>query len=131
MLRNHITTPFFVRQDLQDTTGLTEAAGISLDSWETLTEAGLRTLPTAPNSSLETMSFTPGVYGPNCAQHVALETNDWWRVATVESEEGTAYTFQAAVFEWSTAGALTVVDSASAGDGPGPRSDCADADGER
>ena len=130
VIRNHVTTPYFVRQDLRDTTGLAEAAEIPLDDYEALQEASLASLRYAPDHSVETMDFTPGVYGPNCAQHVALESTEWWRVATV-SHEDVDYTFQDAVRAWWQGNLTVLVDEAVAGDGDGPRSDCAAVDGER
>lgn len=131
VVRNHVTTPFFLRQDLRDTTALADAAGLALDEFETYTRAGLLDLVDAPATALEEMTVTPGAYGPNCAQHVALETNDWWRVATVEDEGGTEYSFQDAVLAWYGGETVQIVDEAVSGDGDGPRSHCAETDDER
>ncbi len=131
VLHNHVTTPFFVRQDLRDTTSLAEYLGIPLDSYESMTEAWLLALPDAPASAVESLVFVPAVYGPNCAQHVALESTSWWREATLDAGDGTTLSFQDAVVAWRQGEAVAAVDSAVAGDEPGPRSSCAAVDGQR
>ena len=130
VIRNHVTTPFFLRQDLSDTTGLAEVIGIPLEEYQVYTHDSLVTLPDAGATSVEPMTVAPGVYGPNCAQHVALETDDWWRVATVEYD-GVAYTFQDAVIRWYQGNPVAVVDLPAAAGEHGAKSDCAAVDGER
>lgn len=127
---NHITTPFFVRQDLTDLTGLAEALAIPEDDYEAYTRSWLLDLENIPDNAVETVLVTPGAYGPNCAQHVGMETNDWWRVATVAGEDGVDYTFQNAVWSWYNGNLVQIVDDPVVGSGTGPRSVCAAADGE-
>jgi hypothetical protein len=73
----------------------------------------------------------PGVYGPNCDQHVALETNDWWRKATVKAEDGSDYTFQDAVVAWYQGATIAIIDTVAAEGEDGPSSSCVAVDGER
>lgn len=126
VMMNHITTPFFVRQDLQDTTGIADLFGVPLDDNERAVAETLRLVSEIQGTALETIPVAPGVYGPNCAQHVALETNDWWRVATVEDAYGTPFTFQGAALAWYLGDApVVLVDDPVIGEGAGPRSTCA------
>lgn len=124
VVQNHITTPFFVRQDLQDVTDFAETFGATVEMFETYTHAGLLELAGIQETAIEDIPMAPGVYGPNCGQHVALETSDWWRVATVEDDDGTPYTFQDAVLAWYQGASVQIVDDVVEGEGNGPRSDC-------
>lgn len=130
-LANHITTPFFVRQDLRDTTSLAQYLAIPSDIYEEMSAGWLAALPDAPASAAETLDFVPAVYGPNCNQHVALESSGWWRESTVEDDAGAAFTFQDAVLAWQAGDTVALVDAAVAGDENGPRSVCVAVEGER
>jgi Pectinacetylesterase len=123
VMMNHITTPFFARQDLQDLTGLAESLAADLDAYEESQAETLALLANLPAIAIETVTVAPGVYGPSCGQHVALETNDWWRTATVAHGEE-EYTFQRAALEWYAGSEIAVIDDPVAGEGAGPRSSC-------
>lgn len=132
VIANHVTTPFFVRNDLRDTGGMAEYVAIAEDDHEVMMRAFLASLAGLRTTAAERadIDFVPGIYAPNCAQHVALETNDWWRVATV-ADGTTPTTYQDAVQRWYTGSAVAILDDAVTGAGDGPRSDCASVDGER
>ncbi|MBT9557329.1 MAG: hypothetical protein IV100_14915 [Myxococcales bacterium] len=126
LMLNHITTPFFVRQDLSDEGGLAESVGLPEDEFEAATIATLRALATLRESAVEGKDITvvPGAYGPNCAQHVALESTTWWAVGTVEDDAGALWTFEEAVSAWRDGAAVAIVDGPTAGPGNGPGSVC-------
>ncbi|MEZ4241277.1 MAG: hypothetical protein R3F59_34990 [Myxococcota bacterium] len=114
VLTEHVTTPAFVRQDLRDVTDQAEKVGVTEDEFE-VGAAGMLDRFAARGH---------GVYGPNCAQHVALEVTDWWRVHTVADGAGTAWTLQDAVQAWFDGGTVAVRDEPVVGPGSGPASDC-------
>jgi hypothetical protein len=101
---HHVTTPFFVRQDLRDRTigrpflenGATE---------DQLAAAYRRTLVRIPPAA--------GLYVPNCGQHVALTNEEWFTQGTVENNggSGAALTFRAALAGWLTGVSIRAVDT--------------------
>jgi hypothetical protein len=130
VMLNHVTTPFLARHDLRDIADIGEALEIPEDTWESSVRTMLIDLRDVPTEGVEGEDVTvvPGAYGPNCAQHVALEMSDWWRVGTVEGPDGVDYTFQAAFFAWYEGASVQVVDEVRTGEGVGPLSTCADVD---
>lgn len=128
VLYNHITTPFFVRQDLRDIGEVGELLAISVDEHEVAVASSMAALAQVPEDAVEAtgMTVTPGAYAPNCGQHVAMETDDWWRIATVESDDGVPMTFQDAVFAWYQGERVAVIDEPVMGEGDGPRSVCSE-----
>jgi hypothetical protein len=85
--------------------------------------ASLATIQTTAVEGAD-IAVVPGAYGPNCAQHVALESTSWWAIGTVQDGSGTAWTFQQAVLAWQEGQDVAVVDEPNTGSGNGPRSDC-------
>jgi hypothetical protein len=130
VIRQHVTTPFFVRQDLRDYTALSEYLDIPEDTYEALTRDALRGLSDVRTYDGEGSEVVPGTYGPNCAQHVALETNAWWLEATV-AQGNARYTFQDAFLDWYDGAEVAVIDEPTTGEGDGPLSACVTVDETR
>lgn len=128
---NHITTPFFLRQDLRDVTDGAESIGIPEDEYEAAVVAMLTAVNDVQSSAAETIPVAPGVYGPNCAQHVALESTPWWVDGTVADPDLVEWSFQDAVLAWAQGEAVAVMDEPLAGEGDGPWSACVKTDDER
>lgn len=126
VMMNHITTPFFVRQDLRDVGGAAETIGLPEDDFEEATMGLLDSLATLRTTAVEggDIVVVPGAYGPNCAQHVALESTSWWAVGSVRDASGTAWTFQQAVLAWYEGRAVAIVDEPNVGSKSGPNSEC-------
>lgn len=125
VMMNHITTPFFARQDLRDMGGV-ESISLPEDDHEPAVVQMLDSLATIQSTAVERADITvvPGAYGPNCAQHVALESTNWWAIATVQDEEGVDWTFQDAVLAWYAGTPIAVIDEPNTGSGNGPSSNC-------
>jgi hypothetical protein len=133
VMLNHVTTPFFARQDLRDALDMGAAVGLTEDEWESTVRSMLRDLVNVPTEGVEgaDVTVTPGAYGPNCSQHVALEMSDWWRVGTVRGADGVDYTYQDAFFAWYRGARVQVVDEVAVGSGDGPLSSCPNVSDER
>ncbi len=78
VLHNHIETPFFAREDMQDSNGLPWKFGSNLD-FAVLTHHGLSRLAYLDHLAEEGSYRSgnppltkPGVFGPQCGDHVAL-----------------------------------------------------------
>jgi hypothetical protein len=107
---NHVVTPFFVRQDLHDRS----AGGRYLEAGGTpaqVAEAFRRTLVRIPDiadhaEEAAAITVTPGVYGPNCGQHVALSNQVWFEEATVAD-----VSFRGALSAWLLGQEVALVDS--------------------
>jgi len=78
---NHITTPVFVRMDLSDPLGARPFGEWNLYPSRDAYWAALVDQLTVfgadppPASVLEPPTSPPGIYAPNCGQHVAIQTN--------------------------------------------------------
>lgn len=133
VMLNHVTTPFLARQDLRDALDMGTAIGLTEDQWEGAVRSMLLDLANVPAEGVEgaEVAVTPGAYGPNCSQHVALEMTDWWRVATVQGADSVDYTFQDAFRAWYGGARVQLVDEVAVGGGDGPLSGCADVDTEQ
>lgn len=130
---NHITTPFFARQDLRDVGGPSETIGVPEDVYQPAVVDMPESLATIQSTAVERADIpvAPGAHGPNCAQHVALESTRWWAESTVEDEDGAEFSYQQAVNAWYAGDAVSVIDAPNGGSGDGPYSTCADVDDER
>lgn len=133
LMLNHITTPFFVRQDLRDLGDAVEGVGLAESQFQEAAVQMLGSLFTIQDTAVEgdAIEVVPGAYGPNCAQHVALESTNWWAVGTVQDEAGVDWSFQHAVLAWYGGASVSVVDEPNGGSGDGPRSTCPRAEDER
>jgi hypothetical protein len=115
LISNHITTPFFVRQDLQDPviSNGAIALGSNMREYGKLTYQALMALPNIGSTAAESanINFTPGVYGPNCGQHVALTSDIWFLRATVKDAAGKPVSFHDALRAWLSGQPVLVVDT--------------------
>ncbi len=130
---NHITTPFFLRQDLRDIGGAAETIAIPEDVFQEATIRLLEAFGDLQSTAVEgaDIAVVPGVYGPNCAQHVALESTNWWAVGTVQDEAGADWSFQRGVLAWYQGAGFSVVDEPNGGSGSGSGSTCPGVEDER
>lgn len=113
VVMNHITTPFIARQDLTDRV-IGERylnAGATQDQLATWWQPGLSALRNIQSTAEETITFRPGVYGPNCGQHVALTSKDFFQVATVETPAADLLTWRGAILAWLTAPPDTTIEA--------------------
>jgi hypothetical protein len=79
----HVTTPVFVRQDINDTLGRDKYVAWKLfptlldDYWAATHDQLVDFAAYTPAAGgLEPPLAAPGVMGPNCGQHVAIQTNN-------------------------------------------------------
>lgn len=130
---NHITTPFFMRQDLRDLGGGPELIGMPEDDYQESVVSMLEALADLPTTAVEgdAIEVVPGAYGPNCAQHVALESTSWWAVSTLQDDGGAEWSFQQAVLAWKDGQSIALIDAPNSGNADGPGSTCAAVDDER
>jgi hypothetical protein len=112
---HHVTTPFFVRQDLRDRSigGRYLDAGATEAQLATAYRATLVRVPDIATTGEEGAAVTvpPGVYGPNCGQHVGLSNDEWFNQGTVETAGGAALSFRQALAIWLVGGVVTAIDS--------------------
>ncbi len=99
---NHVTTPFFQRMDITDplpSGAMMDAFGVPLDVFAAATIDSLAMLPDIGTNAAEAgqIDYVPGVYGPNCSQHVALTTNSYFLMSTVDDDSGIPRTFDEAL----------------------------------
>lgn len=107
---NHITTPFFVRQDLRDRQVGTRYlnAGATEAQLATAYRTTISRLIDVPQDAEEraAITFVPGVYAPNCGQHVGLSSDEWWETATLSG-----LTYRQAVGSWLNGNAVNLIDT--------------------
>ena len=132
LMFNHITTPFFVRQDLRDIGGPAESIGLPEDLHEAAVVDMLSALASIQETAVEGADITviPGAYGPNCPQHVALESSQLWALSTVRSGD-LDLSFQQAVLAWYGGESVAVIDAPNSGTDDGPASTCGEVEDER
>ncbi|MCP4246749.1 MAG: hypothetical protein GY778_06840 [bacterium] len=112
---NHITTPFFQRMDITDSrsagTFLAEY-GVPLDAFADGVIASLALLPDIDTTAAEAgqINFVPGVYGSNCSQHVALTTNNYFLISTLDDANSIPHTFDQALRAWLMGADVFIVD---------------------
>lgn len=111
LLTNHLTTPFFVRQDLQDEllTGNFVEAGFGTEvEFGELVRAKLEELPTIDAFAEEgsarggTRIEAPGVFGPQCKHHESLARNEAFYNVFVNDSEGFKHSFHDLLVNWWT-----------------------------
>ncbi|MCA9606474.1 MAG: hypothetical protein KC619_12800 [Myxococcales bacterium] len=89
---DHITTPFFVRQDVIDPNPLDTylALGLTVAQYEGLHRASLQTFATLPEDAVEGPAMTrpPSVFGPRCGQHVGFESTRVFLGDAIETPMG-------------------------------------------
>jgi hypothetical protein len=127
LMLHHITTPFFVRQDLQDEVGIQSILGVDSVDLQPAVAALLADMETLPDTALEgaEMSRAPGVFGPNCENHVGLENLDQWQKTLVEGPDGSTLSFQGAVLAWHQGESVPHIDQPVTPGEQGPGSSCA------
>jgi hypothetical protein len=122
---HHVTTPYFVRQDLADPVigALYLAQGASVAEMAAAWALTLDRVHEAPATGEEghLMATAPGVYAPNCGQHVGLNDEAWFSEATVEDDDGALYTHRGAFLTWLAGSGIEVLDGE-----PSTRSVCAE-----
>lgn len=88
VIRNHLTTPFFLRMGLTDSLlsrnqiearlALPGQPLFTLETWAQKVGADLLALANVPSTALEHQGIVkaPGVYGPVCSKHETLRSNE-------------------------------------------------------
>ncbi len=124
VVMNHITTPFIARQDLRDTSigGRYLDLGVPLATLATWYRATARAVPDLRSTAEEraAITTTPGIYAPNCQQHVALTNHDFFQVTTVRPPTGPALTWRGAILAWLAGSPVAAIDTQ-----PSTLSECA------
>jgi Pectinacetylesterase len=113
---NHLTTPVFVRMDLDDPMGQQQYTFFGLypakDDYWAAQYAQLQLLATyGPGfGGLEAPDEAPGVQGPKCHRHVAIQTNDGFYQHAVSNPSIAGLPFYELLVNWLTnpAGSTTV-----------------------
>lgn len=130
-MMNHVTTPFFARQELRDIGERAELAAIPSDVHEQGVHDTMLALADLQEDAVERdqIETTPGAFPPHCGQHAALESSQWWFDNGVSDGSGVVW-FQAAFLRWQGGAEVGLVDDAVGCAGDGPRSTCEGLDGE-
>lgn len=126
LVLHHVTTPFFVRQDLRDAVVGERylSAGVSASALATVWADTLDRVHEVPATAEEADAMTraPGVYAPNCGQHVGLNDAAWLYESVVRDDDPdeTPYTHRSAFAAWFAGAPVEVLDTE-----PRSRSVCA------
>jgi len=111
---NHITTPFFQRLDIRDSVGSQGpiSLGATMGQYAHGSIATLTALTSITTTALEAdqITVTPGVYGPNCKQHVAITNNKFFMQTTVDDDDGVPQSFASALDAWLAGETVFAVD---------------------
>lgn len=116
----HITTPFFVRQDLRDPVqfGYYQETGAALGDFATAVHLTMTRFPAILSTAEEKddMLRAPGVHVSNCAQHIVMLNNPWFGVAqannhTVEDAAAAPTTVHDALGAWVAGSAVEAIDT--------------------
>jgi hypothetical protein len=122
VILNHLTTPFFVRQDLWDVLQRKRWVDLGLGSLLPARNAEhLAAIRQLRATALEKDGMTrdPGVYGPYCGQHIALNDDDFFAKQSLTDGDGHAQTFRSLLLAWLQGAAVQVIDDPDA-----KRSEC-------
>jgi len=113
---NHITTPFFQIQDIQDPLFINGVQEGGLQSTTAQIAQSLHdqvaTLPNIRNTAVEraAISFTPGVVGRHCGVHVTYGNDDGFLGKKIRSAPGaTAYSYYDLLWNWLTGASPSVL----------------------
>ena len=111
VVHNHITTPFFIRADLQDSNVMgnyLDAGLITRQEYGQKVHDQLLNLPNLDTFALEGSAHggpaalrPPGVFGPECGDHVGLTNTEAFTQVTIEVD-GRPYTFHDILWNWVT-----------------------------
>ena len=117
---NHITTPYFARQDLTDPVQYNFFA-VSGGTMQQFSDAVLKTMKRVADvgSTAEEkadITVAPGAHVSNCGQHIVMLNSPWFGVAangnaTVEAPNGTALTVHDALGAWATGTPINAIDT--------------------
>jgi hypothetical protein len=116
---NHVTTPFFVRQDLRDpvTFGAFKTAGVSLDDYADSLALTMDRFASMLDVAEEkdAMTRAPGVYVTNCEQHIAALNAGWFGLAadagTVDLPNGMPLTMHDGLAAWIMGTTIGAIDT--------------------
>jgi hypothetical protein len=111
VIHNHITTPFFVRADLQDNTvmgGYLDAGLTTREVYGQKVHDQLLSLADLDSVAAEGSAQggpaalrPPGIFGPECGDHVGLTSNDAFFGVSI-NVNGRPYTFHDILWNWVT-----------------------------
>ena len=110
VLYDHITAPFMVRMDLSDPkTGADYALlGSTAEEFSLSVQTSLQSLADLRQTAIDgaDMAVTPGAYGPDCGQHIGLESSAWTFSSTLGGS-----TLADAMGLWLSGEALSLIDT--------------------
>ena len=107
---NHLTTPFFLRQDELDSNlsaafraPAPDGSGATDEAYSTAVATYLIAVSQAHIDGIEAAGIesAPGIFGPRCERHTAL-TSDTYFIDDVITSGATESSFQDAVIDWLT-----------------------------
>jgi Pectinacetylesterase len=105
-LMNHITTPVFLRQDINDPLGKQRYVDWALyptsdDYWSAqFSQLNLFSTYSPASGGLEAPLAPPGIQGINCSRHVAIQTNDGFYAHRVTGPGLPARSFHDLLVNW-------------------------------
>jgi hypothetical protein len=116
---NHITTPFFVRQDLRDPVSFKALgeAGLAIGDYARAVSATMARYATLRSeaSEREAMTRDPGVHVSNCEQHIVALNPVWFGIgatpATVRQGNGEPISVHDALAAWIEGAEVSAIDT--------------------
>jgi hypothetical protein len=116
---NHITTPFFVRNDLRDPVSHNafEQLGLSIEDYGVAMESTMARYTTLLDDAEEkdAMTRAPGVMASNCKQHIVTMNDAWFGLganpATVDLPGGMPITVHDALGAWINGTSIQALDT--------------------
>ena len=107
MLLHHVSTPWFGKMDLRDPVD-GPALYPNIAAFGQAVFNLLGTLPTLPDfAEEEAVTTVPGVFGPNCQEHVYLEVGKFYEVVLADGV--TTRSFHDVLWNWVTGGTPTIL----------------------
>ena len=105
ILLNHITTPVFLREDVNDPLGKKKYVDWKLypsndDYWSDLVTQVSSFAAYPAGAPVEAPTGTPGIYAPNCGQHVAIQTDNGFYSHHVQNPGLPGLTFHDLLLNW-------------------------------
>jgi hypothetical protein len=105
-LLNHITTPVFLREDINDPLGKQKYADWNLypatdNYWADLFNQLTTFAAYSPaGGGLEVPLAAPGIQGPNCSRHVSIQTDDGFYLHRVNNPGLPQLSFRTLLWNW-------------------------------
>lgn len=115
---NHLTTPFFVRQDLRDPVQFNSylnMTGLTLNGQAEAIQRTMERYRDVQDDAEEDVGVAAGIHVSNCGQHIALINPVWFGVAnsgnhTVTDDDGVDTTIHDALDAWAMGQGVPAID---------------------